>query len=232
MIKLLLYIFLAPFYIFFYLIYFVISIIVGLFAGFFSKSTEISKSKNSLNERNTQLKKVYDSQDFKFCTNCGTKLRNKANFCTNCGNKLNDTVNNDIKDNTPKLTKTIFSEYDDSLYEKINDFNKCLYIANQQKTHELLEILIEFEDLDRAYIKVKNIKPNFMPRNLYDETKLNILDNIINDKFRKYSSNKKKKSEKMKSLLDELYVCKRRYPEYKEILDKHIINISNSINDN
>ncbi len=162
------------------------------------------------------------------------KLKNKSNISyndleTNTTTEENNFETNDkfkIKNNTE--IKDIFNEDNEAL----NHFNKCLDIVNQQKTNELLEVLIEFEDLDKAYLKVKNTNPKFMPRNLYDETKLNILDNIISDKFRKYSGSKKKKNEKMKSLLDELYVCKRRYPEYKEILEKHITNVNSNINNN
>lgn len=154
-----------------------------------------------------------------------TKNVNINNSITNLAdNKIAAATNisNNIKKNDSYNNYTYDSFIIDS---KINHFNLCLNMANQQTTKEILEVLFDFDDLDKAYADIKKIKSNFMNRNAYEETKLNILDYIINDKFSKCCGNKRKKKEKLKALLDELYVCKRRYPEYKEIFEKYILNI-------
>lgn len=149
-------------------------------------------------------------------------------FCTSCGKKLREN-NSDIKDTDENInieTKYNFTKNcEDEVIEKTKCFYECLYKANCQKSEEILEVLIEFDDLDNAFLEIKKIKPTFMNRQEYDEAKNNIIDNIINEKFRKCFRNEKKKKEKLKSLLDELYVCKRRYPEYYEILNKYITSV-------
>lgn len=162
-----------------------------------------------------------------------SKNNNLITTTTNIKNTNNLDNNKTITNINTNIESNIYNTnyiYDSSIIDnKIERFKFCLNTANQQTTKEILEVLFDFDDLDKAYIDIKKLKPNFISRNAYEETKLNILDYIINDKFSKYCSNKNKQKEKLKALLDELYVCKRRYPEYKEIFEKYILNIKQII---
>ncbi len=205
-------------------------------------------SKNAGRKRKKEFKKykeimlkskknISNNENFVKCSKCGSIINDNDIFCTSCGIKRKNNKNESMTCNSVNYTKTYnYSAHKDTdIDEFLRHFYDCLHIANQPKTKEILEVLIEFGELDKSYLEIHKIKPNFLNRIEYEETKLNILDNIISDKFRKYlggKDSKKKKIEKMKSFLDELYVCKRRYPEYKEILDKHIKIINNYVNYN
>ena len=113
----------------------------------------------------------------------------------------------------------------DNMIDKFyNNYDK----VKHQTTKEILECLIEMEKLDSIYEEIKEIKIDFMNENEYLKIKEATLNHIIKEKIKDIELSKRK-TEKFKSLLDEIEVCRKRFPEYNEIYINNSKKINNRI---
>ena len=115
-----------------------------------------------------------------------------------------------------------------NIKDLVKKFHKKLDDVNNQKTNEILECLKEMEKLDNIYYIMVDNNYNVMREEAYINVKDKILNRIIENKIKRIKTEKNKK-EKYKSLLDELNVCQKRYPLYKNIYYNNIINIKEKI---
>ncbi len=112
-------------------------------------------------------------------------------------------------------------ELSEEFYETLND-------VSSQITKEVLESLIEMEKLDKLYNEITQNDQKFMDELSYLKTKQDILNKIISDKVKEIEENRIKK-EKYKALLDEIKVCKKRFPQYNDIFVENINIIKSKI---
>lgn len=122
-------------------------------------------------------------------------------------------------------------ELEESAEEKnikdlVKKFHKKLDKVSNQETNEILECLKEMEELDNIYYIMIENNYKIIEEETYIKEKNNILDKIITKKYKSIKNNKK---EKYKALLDELNVCQKRYPLYKNTYFNHINNIKEKI---
>ncbi len=114
------------------------------------------------------------------------------------------------KDNVDQYIKSKRQE------DLIDRFYENLNIVSSQTTQEILECLIEMENLDQLYTQIVKIDKNFMNDISYLKLKEKTLSNIIDEKIINIKSGTKVK-ENLKGLLDEIDVCRKRYPQYNEV---------------
>ena len=112
-----------------------------------------------------------------------------------------------------------------SIKDLIKKFHKKLDTVSNQRTNEILECLKEMEELDSVYYVIVDNDYSFMSEERFIDIKSKILDDIISDKISDIEKSHDKK-EKYKSLYDELNVCQKRYPLYKNIYNKYNKNSS------
>lgn len=115
-----------------------------------------------------------------------------------------------------------------NIKDLVKKFHKKIDDVNNQKTNEILECLKEMEELDNIYYLMVDNNYNVMGEEAYINVKDKILNRIIENKIKRIKTEKNKK-EKYKSLLDELNVCQKRYPLYKNIYYNHIKLIKEKI---
>lgn len=109
--------------------------------------------------------------------------------------------------------------------KKIEDFYEKFAEVKNQTTKEILECLIEMEKLDEVYNQIKEEQIDFINELEYLEIKEKTLNYIIKEKIKDIELSKRK-TENYKSLLDEIDVCRKRFPEYNAtyIENENIIN--------
>ena len=115
-----------------------------------------------------------------------------------------------------------------NIKDLVKRFHKKLDMVSNQRTNEILECLKEMEELDSIYYVMVDNDYRVMSEEKFIKVKSEILDNIIKNKYDdiKHSSNKK---EKYKALFDEIEVCQKRFPLYKNIYFEHKKNIQEKI---
>lgn len=108
----------------------------------------------------------------------------------------------------------------------VKKFHKKLDTVSKQKTNEILECLKEMEELDNIYYVMADSDYCFMDEDNYFKLKCNILSDIIKNKIDNIKDNRK---EKYKSMIDELNVCQKRYPLYKNIYFSFMSSLKSKI---
>lgn len=98
----------------------------------------------------------------------------------------------------------------------VKKFHKKLYDVSDQRTDEVLECLKDMEELDSIYYVMVDNNYKVMSEESFIKVKSDILNNILKKKVNDIKGGRNKK-EKYKSLLDEIKVCNKRYPLYKNI---------------
>lgn len=197
-------------------LFIVFAIIAVLFD--IKRKLRIKKSNNMLHKQPSYKEK----REFEII---GDNLSEDSSTSVACSNSQNEELNQISQIKNIKVTKA------ETISENtIKAFNDLVKKANTQTSNEILEVLSDFEELDIKFSIIKELSNNFMSDLSYIELKKEILNNIINDKFRKTSNIKKKKKERLLSLYDELNACKSRSNEYDDIFDKYIELINKSIN--
>ena len=113
-----------------------------------------------------------------------------------------------------------------SIKDLVKKFHKKLDEVSNQRTDEILECLKEMEELDNVYYVMVDNNYKIMSEENYIKIKCDILSKIIQSKF---DSIKRDKRERYKALLDEINVCQKRYPLYKNVFLKYISVIEEKI---
>lgn len=111
----------------------------------------------------------------------------------------------------------------------IKRFYKKLDIVSNQRTNEILECLKEMEELDNIYYVIVDNGYSFTSEERFISIKSKLLNDIINNKVDNIKKNHSKK-EKYKSLYDELNVCQKRYPLYKNVYVNYLNLVKEKIN--
>lgn len=115
-----------------------------------------------------------------------------------------------------------------NIKDLVKKFHKKLYEVRNQRTDEILECLKEMEELDSIYYVMVDNDYKVMSEEAYIKVKSDILNDIIKKKIDDLKGERNKK-EKYKSLLDELNVCQKRYPLYKNVYFDYIKSIEEKI---
>jgi hypothetical protein len=103
-----------------------------------------------------------------------------------------------------------------NIKDLVKKFHKKLYEVSNQHTNEILECLKEMEELDNVYYVMVDNDFKIMGEEEFIRVKSNILSDIIKNKFDDINGLKNKK-DRYKALLDELNVCQKRFPLYKNV---------------
>ncbi len=105
-------------------------------------------------------------------------------------------------------------------------FGALIKRLDNQRTNEILECLKILEELDAVYYIMKDNSISRMDIKQYQNYKISTIKNAINRKIFSINQNKEK-VEFLKSLLDELKYCKKRYKEYNKLFNVEILKIEN-----
>ena len=108
-----------------------------------------------------------------------------------------------------------------NIKDLVKKFHKKLYEVSNQRTDEILECLIEMEKLDNIYYMMVDNNYKVMSEESYIKVKSDLLCKVIQNKIEDIEKVKNKR-EKYKALFDEINVCKKRYPLYKNIYHNYM----------
>ncbi|MBR3198433.1 MAG: hypothetical protein IKG27_00280 [Bacilli bacterium] len=127
-----------------------------------------------------------------------------------------------------KMFEFIFGKIEEEPEKLREKFYKKLEIANSQESDEILECLIDMEELNKTYKQIAELDDEFMDDISYLRLKESALSKIIDKKIESIKGQKKK--ERLKALLEEIEICRKRYPEYNEIFVEKTNMIKEKLN--